>query len=211
MLGVEPARRRMSARRLVALAGLGLTLAACGEPESAPAPALDEAAVIARSAPVAQAFQQQLQAQLSAALQSGGPQAAVTVCQQVAPAIADAQSEASGAQVSRIAARHRNPAAGVPAALQAEYDALAAQPLVDGAPARRVWQSGAGEGAEVHFLSAIPMQEQPCAVCHGTDINPELRAHIATLYPGDMATGFAPGELRGALLISWPAAVFAGD
>jgi len=149
-----------------------------------------------------------LQAQLNAAIADGGPKGGVSVCQQVAPAIAQAQSEASGAQVSRIAARHRNPAGGVPDDLAQAYAALEAAPLVDGKPNRQIVQTGSGAGAKVHVLSAIPMQEQPCSVCHGTSIDPALKTHIDSLYPGDLATGFKPGELRGALLISWDAARF---
>lgn len=183
-------------------------LAGCaGEPEPA-APTLDEAAVIAASLPVAQGFQAELQAQLKAAIADGGPKGGVSVCQQAAPAIAAAQSEVSGAEVSRIATKHRNPAGGVPAHLAAAYAVLEAAPLVDGKPNRQIIQTGSGAGAKVQFLSAIPMQEQPCSACHGTQVDPALKAHIDSLYPGDLATGFTPGELRGALLISWDAARF---
>lgn len=192
-------RAALAAASLLALAGCA------AEP---PAPTLDEAAVIAASVPVAQAFQAELQAQLKAAIAAGGPKDGVSVCQQAAPAIAQAQSEASGASVTRIAAKHRNPAGGVPQDLAAAYAALEAAPLKDGNPNRQIVQTGTGAGAKVHFLSAIPMQEQPCSVCHGTNIDPALKAHIDQLYPGDLATGFSPGELRGALLVSWDAARF---
>lgn len=193
---------------LIAAAPL-LVLAACaGEPEAPPAPTLDEAAVIAASLPVAESFQAELKAQLQAAIAAGGPKDGVSVCQQAAPAIAMAQSEASGAQVSRIAEKHRNPAGGVPDDLRAAYAALAAAPLVEGKPNVQVVRTGDGADAKVHFLSAIPMQEQPCSVCHGTAIDPALKAHIDQLYPGDLATGFTPGELRGALLVSWDAGRF---
>lgn len=196
-----------AAPRAAITAAALLALAACAaEPQ---APQIDEAAVLAASLPVAQGFQAELQAQLKAAIAAGGPQGGVSVCQQAAPAIAQAQSEASGAAVSRIAARHRNPAGGVPAELAAAYAALEAAPLKDGKPNRQIVQTGEGAAAKVHVLAAIPMQEQPCSVCHGTAIDPALKAHIDSLYPGDLATGFTPGELRGALLISWDAGRFA--
>lgn len=187
-----------------------LALGACAaEPQAPkPQPTLDEAAVIAASLPIAQGFQAELQAQLKAAMAAGGPKDGVSVCQQAAPAIAAAQSEASGAQVSRIAAKHRNPAGGVPAELASAYAALEAAPLVEGKPNRQIVQTGSGAGAQVHVLSAIPMQEQPCSVCHGTKIDPGLKAHIDSLYPADLATGFKPGDLRGALLISRDASRF---
>lgn len=201
----------MRNRMLAAATGLAMLGGCAGEPDAPPAPVLDEAAVIAASAPVAESFQTELKAQLQAAIAAGGPKDGVSVCQQAAPAIALAQSEASGASgalVSRIAERHRNPAGGVPEDLRAAYATLAAAPLVEGKPNRVIVQTGSGEGAKVHFLSAIPMQEQPCSVCHGTAIDPALKAHIDSLYPGDLATGFKPGELRGALLVSWDAGKF---
>lgn len=191
------------------LAALALAgLAGCAGEAEPPALAIDEAAVTAASLPIAQGFQADLQAQLKAAIADGGPIGGVSVCQQAAPAIAAAQSEASGAEVSRIATKHRNPAGGVPDDLRAAYTALEAAPLVDGKPNRQIVRTGSGAEAKVHFLSAIPMQEQPCSVCHGTNIDPALKAHIDSLYPADLATGFTPGELRGALLISWDAARF---
>ena len=183
-------------------------LAGCSGASDPAAPVLDEAAVIAASMPIAQEFQAQLQGQLKAAIADGGPKGGVSVCQQAAPAIAAAQSDASGAQVSRIAAKHRNPAGGVPADMAQAYASLEAAPLVDGKPNRQIIQTGTGADAKVHFLSAIPMQDQPCSVCHGTMIDAGLKAHIDSLYPGDLATGFKPGDLRGALLVSWDAAKF---
>ncbi|TIX49746.1 c-type heme family protein [Alteraurantiacibacter aquimixticola] len=183
-----------------------LALAACSaQQQVAPPTPLDEAAIRERSAPVAQAFQVALQSQLVAAMSEGGPMQAVEVCHEAAPRIAAEQSAASGAEVRRVSDRNRNPDGGLTPDLAPHYAELAAQPLVDGAPATRIWQSGEGEGARINYLSAIPMRDQPCAACHGSDIDPQLKARIDALYPQDAATGFAAGELRGALLVSWPA------
>ena len=135
---------RMAKSKIWIAAAFLPLLACCGGGASEPEP-VDEAAVTARSAPVAQEFQQKLKAQLMAALTNGGPESAVSVCSQVAPAIAAAASEESGAEVSRIARKHRNPDAGVPAAMDSHYDALAAQPSSDGKPAVRIWRSGEGD------------------------------------------------------------------
>lgn len=187
---------------------LALQLAACAPgpaqlaKATAPASAFDEAAVLARTAPVAQGFQAALRAQLQAAMQDGGPASALAVCQHIAPALAVQYSQSSGAEVRRVAERNRNPSAALDADLAPHYAALAAQPLVDGQPATRVWVSGSGAQTRVNVLSAIPMQE-PCGVCHGIAVDPALQEQIDRLYPGDTATGFSPGELRGALLVSW--------
>lgn len=197
--------------RLEAIAPvLLLTLASCASvPQGAVAEApIDEAAAMSRSIAVAQSFQGKLQAQLAAAMQAGGPVQAIGVCKDAAPRIAAEESAASGAQVSRVAERSRNPAGGLTEELRPHYARLAEAPLVDGAPATAIWRSGKGDAARVNVLRAIPMQEKPCATCHGTNISPDVAELLHALYPSDRATGFKPGELRGAMLVSWPASAF---
>jgi len=57
-------------------------------------------------------------------------------------------------------------------------------------------------------MKAIPMRAEPCLLCHGAP-EPALKAEIDRLYPQDQATGFRPGELRGAFTVSAPAAAAA--
>jgi hypothetical protein len=51
-------------------------------------------------------------------------------------------------------------------------------------------------------FARLPMKDQPCSQCHGTSIAPEIKAAIAASNPDDRATGFAAGDLRGALLVT---------
>ena len=140
-------------------------------------------------------------------MKAGGPVGAIGVCQQAAPAIAASLSEESGAEVRRIALKERNPAAAPEGDLRERLEQLAAAPLTaDGKPAVMQWTSGSGVDARAHYMRAIPMKEEPCAACHGTSIAPEVRDKLAELYPADKATGFKPGDLRGAIAISWPLA-----
>jgi len=180
-------------------AGVALGLAGCAAPAPQPVD------VSAKSAALADRFQADLQGQLQAAIQAGGPVGAIGVCQQAAPAIAASLSEESGAEVRRIALQERNPTAVPEGDLRGRLEQLAAAPLTaDGRPAVLQWTSGSGAGAKAHYMRAIPMKEQPCAACHGTAITPEVQARLAVLYPADKATGFKPGDLRGAILVSWP-------
>lgn len=184
-------------RLMFACVALGLAGCAAPVPE-----AVD---VSAKSAALADRFQADLQGQLQAAMKAGGPVGAIGVCQQAAPAIAASLSEESGAEVRRIALKERNPAASPEGELRDRLEQLAAAPLsADGKPAVMQWTSGSGADARARFMRAIPMKEQPCAACHGTAIAPEVQARLAELYPADKATGFKPGDLRGAILVSWP-------
>lgn len=169
---------------------------------------IDEAAVMERSAAVAQSFQGKLQAQLVAALQAGGPVQAIGVCKDAAPKIAAEEAAASGAQVSRVSERNRNPAGGLTEEMRPYYALLAEAPVVDGRPATVLWRSGTGAAERINVLRAIPMQDKPCSTCHGTNLSPDVAELLHALYPADRATGFAPGELRGAMLVSWPATMF---
>jgi hypothetical protein len=54
----------------------------------------------------------------------------------------------------------------------------------------------------LRYMKAIPLAEKPCAVCHGTNVDPDLRAEILEFYPEDEAVGFKPGEIRGAFTMS---------
>lgn len=181
------------------LTGVVLGLAGCA------APALQPVDVSAKSAALADRFQADLQGQLQAAIKAGGPVGAIGVCQQAAPAIAVSLSQESGAEVRRIALKERNPGAAPDGELRERLEQLAAAPLsADGKPAVMQWSSGSGSDARTHYMRAIPMKEQPCAACHGTAIAPDVQAKLAELYPADKATGFKPGDMRGAILVSWP-------
>ena len=39
-------------------------------------------------------------------------------------------------------------------------------------------------------------------MCHGSGLDPALKAEIERLYPDDQATGFKAGELRGAFTVT---------
>ena len=64
------------------------------------------------------------------------------------------------------------------------------------------WIEGRGGDARQISLRSVVMQDQPCSVCHGKDIAPDVQAAIDRHYPADMATGFSTGELRGAIMVA---------
>lgn len=182
--------------RLLFAAVFGLGLTTC----------TGESAPIANSeipaSKIADAFQQRLQSELMDAMKTGGAIGAIGVCQQAAPAIAAALSKEHAVLVRRVSQKPRNPGAAIDGRVVQEMAILARTPF-DGAgnPSVREWTDKDGEG-ETHWLRAIPMKKEPCTACHGTNIAPEVKAKLAELYPNDQATGFKPGELRGAILIS---------
>jgi hypothetical protein len=161
-----------------------------------------------RSRAFAQQLGTELKGELQKALSSGGAVAAIDVCRKRAPEIASALSGESGAIVSRTALRVRNPA-NAPDDLQRAVLGQFAEELASGRyemPLEAAVEIDRGGGIERRYLRAIPMEDL-CLACHGQTIAPEIAAAIASAYPQDQATGFAPGELRGAISVTWPAGV----
>jgi hypothetical protein len=158
-------------------------LAACGDG--------DDAAFRAQALARAEEFQAALRSELLSAIAAGGPAAAVAVCKERAPALAATMSR-DGMRVRRIGTRIRNPDnrpdprdEAALAQLQQKADEAV---LDEGAP-RRLY---------------VPLLVQPpCLLCHGdTKAMPsDLQQRLAQLYPADEATGYAQGDLRGAVVV----------
>lgn len=143
-------------------------------------------------------FGSTLKGELQAAMQSGGPTAAIEVCHTRAPEIA-AQLSTEGWEVARTSLKPRNPenapddwevsvlerfeeqrAKGVPVPTL-EYSALVETP----------------EGREFRYMKAIPTQGL-CLTCHGSDLAEPVKAKLDSLYPEDKARGYLEGDIRGA-------------
>lgn len=164
---------------------------------------------LGRAKAAAQAFSGRLRGRLQAAMQAGGPTAAVEVCHAEAPAIADAVMAEHGVRLGRVAlpGRNRNPGQAADGWQRATLEAFQ-QAVLQGAPAAEqvsVVRQGLPEGVALRLMRGIAT-EPGCLACHGTQVAPAVRAAIAAHYPEDAATGFAVGDLRGGLWVEVPAA-----
>lgn len=139
---------------------------------------------------------------LQEAIQQGGPIQAIAVCSIEAPAISSAIAAASSdgnLRIGRTALRVRNPANAADLWEESVLKDFQLQ-LADGAdPATlEAWQvETLGDRRVGRWMKAIPTAPM-CTTCHGIEIDAELAATIREYYPEDRATGFAPGDLRGA-------------
>lgn len=186
---------------------IGLAVAGCAP--TAPASGIAQAPpdLVARSEALADDFQGRLQAELASALAAGGPSEAVKVCAESAPRIAYELSQRSGAEITRVSLRPRNPGAAADGDLADRLKALAERPLdAQGRPAAVHWIERGSEHAGPAYMRAVIMRDQPCAACHGVAVADDVKATIAAYYPNDQATGFKAGEMRGAILVRWPQA-----
>ena len=164
--------------------------------------------LLPQSRETAASLLQQLGAKLRATLADNGPEGSVSVCRDVAPQLAGQISRQKGWRVARVSLKTRNPLLGTPDAWE--------QKVLEQFE-RRV---AAGEKSETlefgeivqepaaryyRYMKAIPVQPL-CVTCHGPrdQMSPFILEQLGTEYPHDRATGYSPGQLRGAVTVKRP-------
>ena len=182
-------------------------------PTAAPAPATVTAEPVPAQARadaerIAGSLLAELKAALEAEMAKGKPADAIAVCSEIAPALAAKRSRETGWQVRRVGTRVRNPLLGTPDAweqrvLEDFRRRAAGGESLDGMTHAEVVPEPRGKYLRV--MRAIPLGA-PCVACHGRPeaMSEPLRAALAETYPHDAATGYAPGELRGAVSVKAP-------
>ena len=209
--------------RSTALLVLALAAAGCS---SDPGPSADVASVpvvatpnatSASNAPMPDAagrakaaagdFSGRLRAALMDRMQSAGPVAAVDFCHAQAPLIGDAVMAQHGVRLGRVAVPGRNRNAQN-APVDWQLAALAGfQSQVDaGATPGEQWfvqRDDLPPGVALRMMRGIAV-EPACLACHGQAVSAPVAQAIARHYPGDAATGFDIGDLRGGLWVEVP-------
>jgi cytochrome c553 len=149
------------------------------------------------------AFASALQAELKNAMQQGGPVNAIGVCNTTAMPITAKVSLEQGLTLSRVSLKNRNPA-NAPNDWQGEVLESFEKRKAGGEElATMAWSEIAESDGkqQFRFMKAIPTGAL-CLQCHGSDISPEVSSRLAELYPGDKATGYAAGDIRGAFVVT---------
>ena len=157
------------------------------------------AAALERARAAADELGGRLSTELASRLGSGTPAAAIDVCAEIAPA-ATAELSREGLEIRRTSRRHRNPGNLPDAWERAGLEGFAAAVARGERPAER--HEVRAEGGELRYLRPILVGEA-CLVCHGAEdrLDLEVRRQLAERYPHDLATGFSPGDLRGAFSV----------
>lgn len=157
---------------------------------------------------VATSVPPQLLSVLQQEIAKGGPEGAIAVCREQAPAMAKAASERTGWTVKRVSLRNRNPKA-VPDAWERvvleDFDRRRAAGEAPGT-LERAEIVVEGNQSFMRYMRALPTIEL-CTQCHGPAdrLSPAVKAQLAQLYPDDRATGYAVGDIRGAMTLKKPA------
>lgn len=149
---------------------------------------------------LAKQFVGQLKPRLQQAMQEGGPGYAIEVCASFAPKLADSLSAESGWLVKRVSLKSRNASRAVPDAWERATLELFDQQQAAGREASQI-HAGAIVGSRYRYMQAQGV-EPVCLVCHGETLTDEVRLTLQQYYPDDWATGYALGQVRGAISLS---------
>ena len=177
-------------------------------PTAIPVPPASSMPPVERAKAAGSAFSGALKSALAAKLAEDGTVGAIDFCHDEAPKIAERVSMEYGVRLGRVAVagRQRSPA-NAPAAWQAEVLAAFERAAAAGTPVsalQRFQTEGLPAGIALRSMRGIPV-EPVCLACHGKALAEDTRAALARHYPGDTATGFEAGDLRGALWVEVPA------
>lgn len=180
----------------VALFGFGVGCER-SEPERAATPSLTAEEGAATAMAASDRLIQTLLARLGEAIAEGGPEGAISVCQDVAQEMTDQIASEEGIEIRRTALRVRNPE-NAPDAFEREVLERWVREGVPAAPERVVVEDADG-GRTLRWMRPIRLADM-CVTCHGTaeQVPEGVEARLAEFYPQDEAIGFAPGDLRGA-------------
>lgn len=195
---------RSSAPRCLQALGVGVLLAAG---VSAACAGDDLAKLNEEGRRTADSLVQMIRGELVKAIESSGPLRAIVVCKYSVPEITSNISRTSGWKVSRVALRPRNPALGTADAWEQRaimgFEQAAARG--DKEPFETSEIVAEPTGRYYRYARALTLGPL-CMTCHGPadHLTDAVKAQLAVEYPNDRATGYKPGQVRGAVTIKRP-------
>lgn len=143
-----------------------------------------------------------LMGELVRVLESGDTKAALAYCADSAQAFT-ARHQTERLSVRRVGTRLRNSHNSPNSIEESILSAFQSQLDSGTAPRDTAFVATGPRGQqELRYLRPI-LVAAPCLACHGDkqSMEPDLRALLADRYPEDQATGYASGELRGAISV----------
>ncbi|MCB1888198.1 MAG: DUF3365 domain-containing protein [Rhodocyclaceae bacterium] len=142
-------------------------------------------------------------------VESEGVAAAIPVCKEKAPAMMAEKAAALGWKIRRVSLKPRNAERATPDAWEQAQLEIFDRRRAGGEDPKAIEVGEIVEAADggrvFRYMKALPVAPV-CVQCHGerNALAPELRQAIEAAYPHDRATGYAPGDLRGALSVTRP-------
>lgn len=162
-------------------------------------------AALGEARQIAAELTDRLRGLLGRELAQGGFAGAVRVCSEVALKSTREFSQKKGRYVRRVSLRNRNPE-NAPDEFERRMLEEFLRRQREGTLASEYSEivSAAGRDTLVYFKPVL--MAPVCLSCHGPAgaIPPEVRKILAERYPRDTATGYASGEVRGAIAVKVP-------
>lgn len=142
------------------------------------------------------------------AVAAKGVAEAIPVCKELAPSLIREKRQETGWDIRRVSLKTRNAERGTPDLWEvrqlADFNIRAAHgEKIDSIEKSEIVTIG---GKPVfRYMKALPTGDV-CLKCHGPaeSLDAGLKARLAESYPHDQATGYAKGEIRGALTVKRP-------
>lgn len=150
-------------------------------------------------------FSKALMAANMKAIKEGGPESAIKVCKDIAPAMAGDISRQNGWKLTRVSLKVRNPLLGMPDEWEQKTLMQYEERIAKGEKPETLESAeivNEPSGKYFRYMKPIVMQ-QGCVACHGKadQISEGVRARLGADYPHDKAIGYLPGQLRGGVSI----------
>ena len=147
-------------------------------------------------------------AAMQEAVAEKGVAGAIPVCKEQAPELIKAKRQETGWDIRRVSLKTRNAERATPdlweATQLADFNIRAA----NGEKPETLEKSEivSINGKQVfRYMKALPVADA-CVKCHGPaeGLDAGLKAELSKYYPHDLATGYAKGQIRGALTVKRP-------
>ncbi|MBT3317427.1 DUF3365 domain-containing protein [bacterium] len=136
---------------------------------------------------------------LKSAMEESGPVGALQTCNVEAVPITETISIEEGMIVSRTSLKTRNPKNAPD-----KWELAVLEQFEKGKISEFGEVVTDSEGHQTYrYMKAIPTAPL-CLKCHGIDLDKDVSAKIAELYPEDKAVGFKTADIRGAFTIRKP-------
>jgi len=196
--GAAPSSTLGTAASSTAASSTAASAAPAASASAGPSFAPDEEAALKKAQAAAMMLGKKLKGELKSSLDKGDHGAAVEVCSDRAPEVGVSVHEETGVTVGRSSLRLRNEKNKAPKWVEAWLDEMGERKAAEAKPVREIAKGP--DGPVARFIKPLGV-EGVCVLCHGeaSTMSKELAAAITERYPKDRATGYAVGDLRGAL------------
>lgn len=192
---------------LVFMCIFSILFSACGKKvekaEPAPPVISDDQLLETASVKLIDRFSRELKNELMTAINEGGAQNAITVCREMAPQIAAANSGEFWS-IKRVTDKNRNPDN-----LATEHEMVIMAKFAETTPpAVSVAEWIQGDSARTYRYYQPIRVGQLCLKCHGSSdtIDSKVKMVLRDEYPDDKAVDYRLGDLRGMFVVEvrWP-------